>query len=920
MKPFKARVAPNDPGSAGSAAASSAQSELAVLQARIAQLEETLRAIRGGEVDALYVAGAGGERLFTLDGANHVYRTLIEEMGEGALTLTGEGVIAYANRHFAELLGRPLHSVIGSRIEDCFAPEGHEGLTHLLARAQLSKSSLEVDLMGAAGERTSALLSVSPLLVEELPKMLCMVVTDLSTQRKGEAAIQARQTLLKVIEKQGRTAMRLSETVAALQLRENALGAVSQGVLITDAEGITSYVNQAFEQMSGYAASEMMGRSPAMLRGPETSTDTQYRMSTAQIEEHPFHGEMLNYRKDGTTFWNEVSIAPVFNAAGAVTQFVGVHRDITDRKQADAQLLLAAKVIAQSSEGFIITDAMGQIVKVNQAFTTICGFSETEALGQNPRMLGSGRHDPEFFEAMWHEITSTGRWQGEIWNRRKDGSIYPQWLSIGRVIDSAGETTNYIASFSDMTQRKAAEESILRLAHYDHLTGLANRTLFTDRVNHALQLSVRSHQPLALLFIDLDHFKQVNDSLGHRTGDRLLSSIAASWSSALREQDTLSRSGGDEFVLLLPGTDATGAAHVAQKLLALTRGVSRMEERDLTITASIGIALSPEDGSDFDDLVKRADGAMYRAKQGGRNSFCFHTQEIQETSERILLLENGLRHALDRSQMQLHYQPQVSLRDGSLIGAEALLRWHHPELGWISPAEFIPIAERSGQIGAIGEWVIRTAVRQMRTWLDEGMDPIVVAVNVSAVQFRHRDLPDLVSRILEESDIEPQWLELELTESVASEDPVGASAITKELRARGVRISIDDFGTGYSSLAYLKRFKVYKLKIDQSFVSNVTSDTDDQAIVKAIIHLATSLGMSTIAEGVETPAQMEYLRAEGCDEMQGYFFSRPLPVAHFETFVKTERARFARHVGHLAESDCADFDPGIESGSMESQG
>jgi EAL domain-containing protein (putative c-di-GMP-specific phosphodiesterase class I) len=270
--------------------------------------------------------------------------------------------------------------------------------------------------------------------------------------------------------------------------------------------------------------------------------------------------------------------------------------------------------------------------------------------------------------------------------------------------------------------------------------------------------------------------------------------------------------------------------------------------------------------------------------------------------------------------MQLHYQPQVSLRDGSLIGAEALLRWHHPELGWISPAEFIPIAERSGQIGAIGEWVIRTAVRQMRTWLDEGMDPIVVAVNVSAVQFRHRDLPDLVSRILEESDIEPQWLELELTESVASEDPVGASAITKELRARGVRISIDDFGTGYSSLAYLKRFKVYKLKIDQSFVSNVTSDTDDQAIVKAIIHLATSLGMSTIAEGVETPAQMEYLRAEGCDEMQGYFFSRPLPVAHFEAFVKTERARFARHVGHLAESDCADFDPGIESGSMESQG
>jgi EAL domain-containing protein (putative c-di-GMP-specific phosphodiesterase class I) len=349
--------------------------------------------------------------------------------------------------------------------------------------------------------------------------------------------------------------------------------------------------------------------------------------------------------------------------------------------------------------------------------------------------------------------------------------------------------------------------------------------------------------------------------------------------------------GGDEFVLLLPATDARGAAHVAQKLLRLTREVSQAELGDLPITASIGIALYPADGSDFDTLVKRADAAMYRAKQNGRNGFCFHTVEIQARSERILLIENGLRHALDKQQMQLYFQPQTSLRNGALVGAEALLRWQHPDLGWVSPAEFIPIAERSGQIGTIGEWVIRTAVRQMKLWRDGGLAPIVVAVNLSPMQFRQPALAKMVNRILEESAVDPSYLELELTESVASEDPVGASTIMEELRAGGVRISIDDFGTGYSSLAYLKRFKVYKLKIDQSFISNLTTDLEDQAIVKAIIHLAASLGMSTIAEGVETTEQMEYLRTQECDEIQGYLISRPLPVAEFAEFQRRHRAR-----------------------------
>jgi diguanylate cyclase (GGDEF)-like protein len=422
------------------------------------------------------------------------------------------------------------------------------------------------------------------------------------------------------------------------------------------------------------------------------------------------------------------------------------------------------------------------------------------------------------------------------------------------------------------------------------LTGLPNRLLLNDRCQVALSMAQRNQRPVALMFLDLDHFKNINDSLGHRVGDEVLVELAARLKAAVRQQDTVSRLGGDEFILLLPDTDAAGAALVANKLLQVALMPIQIEQHELTVTPSIGIALYPKDGADLDALSKCADAAMYQAKGDGRNSYRFFTTEIQAHSDRALLLDNALRRAIERQQLALHYQPQISLETGQIVGAEALLRWQHPELGAISPAEFIPIAEGSGLILPIGEWVIRTAVGQLAAWIQRGMAPITMSVNLSAVQFRHADLPQLITRILNDAALAPQLLELELTESAAMTHPLDAIAVMDDLHRRGVRMSIDDFGTGYSSLSYLKRFQAYKLKIDQSFVRDITEDPDDKAIVGAIISMASSLGLKTIAEGVETQGQLEFLRARGCHEVQGYYFSRPLPTLAFEHFVQSHVA------------------------------
>jgi diguanylate cyclase (GGDEF)-like protein/hemerythrin-like metal-binding protein/PAS domain S-box-containing protein len=505
-------------------------------------------------------------------------------------------------------------------------------------------------------------------------------------------------------------------------------------------------------------------------------------------------------------------------------------------------------------------------------------------------MAGQSHYDlfPEISER-WKSVHHRGL-NGEVISEecdlfeRDDGSI--QWIKweVRPWRDVSDEIGGIIIFSEDITEKQQAEARIKQLAYFDQLTGLPNRGQLTERFNYTLKLAERSGDQFTLMFLDLDHFKNINDTLGHSVGDQILLEVASRLKTILREEDTLSRMGGDEFILLLPGTNEKGAREVATKLINIISKPSQIEQYELTSTVSIGIVIYPNDGQDFETLSRNADTAMYRVKQASRNDYRFFTEEMQAHSARSLQVTNALRHALERNELALHYQPQISMEDGRIIGAEALLRWCHPEMGMIPPDEFIPLAEESGQILQIGEWVLRTAVNQLKHWMDNGLPAMVMAVNLSAVQFRHSNLPKLVTQILNEAKLPAEYLELELTEATTMDDPHVAIMIMDNLHDLGIRMSIDDFGTGYSSLSYLKKFKAYKLKIDQSFVRDIKDDPDDKAIVTAIINLAHSLDMQTIAEGVETSSQLAFLRLQGCDEIQGYYFSKPLPAADFETF------------------------------------
>ena len=559
-----------------------------------------------------------------------------------------------------------------------------------------------------------------------------------------------------------------------------------------------------------------------------------------------------------------------------------------ERIQIETQQHQLASVVEQSANGILITDVDANIEYVNQAFVDISGYSLDDIKGKNPRLLESGKTAPSIDEQMWARIMDGKPWRGELINCRKDGTEYTISIFITPLFDAQGNITNYLSVNENITAKIEAEARIQHLVCFDQLTGLPNRIRLKDRFNYSISLAQRAEQNLTVMSFDLDHFKNINDSLGHNAGDQLLIELTRRFKTVLREEDTLSRMSGDEFILLLPDTDEQSASMVAEKLLNLIAQPYDLNGNEVVSTISIGIALYPHDGQDVETLSKNADTAMYRVKKSGRNSFCFFTQEMQVHSMRVLQITNALRHALVRDELQLYYQPQIAMQDGRIIGAEALLRWQHPEFGMISPAEFIPIAESSGLILTIGEWVLRTAVQQLKSWLDSGLPPMIIAVNISSVQFRHPNLPKLVTQILDEAQLLPEYLELELTESVAMDDPKSAISIMDNLHGRGVRMSIDDFGTGYSSLNYLKKFKVYKLKIDQSFVRDISSNADDKAIVTTIINMASSLGMQTIAEGVETSSQLAFLRLQGCDEIQGYYFSRPLPKEDFEAYVRNK--------------------------------
>ncbi|AGA33668.1 diguanylate cyclase/phosphodiesterase (GGDEF & EAL domains) with PAS/PAC sensor(s) [Thioalkalivibrio nitratireducens DSM 14787] len=594
----------------------------------------------------------------------------------------------------------------------------------------------------------------------------------------------------------------------------------------------------------------------------------------------PYDEEMQIITASGKRRWVRAIGQPVHNPEGTIVRVQGAFQDITDRRKIEEALRRAAMVFEHTRDGVVVTDADVRILSVNRAFTEITGYTEDEVRGRNPSVLASGHHDSAFYRKLWEQLRELGHWQGEIRDRRKNGETYAEWLTIDSVRDDAGNVTHYVGVFTDISGIKESQERLEFLAHHDALTGLPNRVLLESRLAKALERAQRRGHRVALLYIDLDRFKAINDGLGHPVGDELLRQVPDRLHPRLRREDTLGRAGGDEFMLLLEHMDrADEAARVARDVLALLQAPFTLPSgHEVFIGASIGISLFPDDGASSSELVRNADSAMYRAKELGRNTFHFYTEELTRAAGRRLAMETRLRRAIEHREFVLYFQPQVSVADGRTIGVEALVRWNDKEKGLVGPDEFIPVAEESGLIAPLGLWVLKEACRQLQVWRHRGLALPQVAVNFSSQQFLLQDVTARVSEALELSGLPPEFLELEITESLLMRQGDSAPAMLRSLKDLGVRLVIDDFGIGYSSLAYLREFPIDRLKIDQSFVRDIETDHSAREIASTVVAMGHNLSLEVLAEGVENVRQLEILKMLECDAYQGFFASAPLPA------------------------------------------
>lgn len=675
-------------------------------------------------------------------------------------------------------------------------------------------------------------------------------------------------------------------------------------IIATDRDGTILYFNRAAQRLLGYSWHDVVGlASPALFHlADEVSARAEAlsaelgreikpgfetfvaRLGQQEQDEH----DWTYVRKDGSQVPVRLAVTALFDSMGQLLGYLGIASDITLRRQMEQELRIAATAF-ESQAAILVTDAEQRILRVNPAFTKLTGYAAEEAIGQKPSLLKSGRQSAAFYQQMWRTLQHTGHWQGEIWNRRKCGEIYPEWLTISAVLDNQSRLTHYVSTFSDISNLKVAESEIHHLAFYDPLTALPNRRLLLNRLEKAQQAGKRSGQYGALLIVDLDNFKTLNDTLGHDVGDQMLVEVARRLKSCIREGDTAARQGGDEFVVMLEelGGDAAlagvQAETVAEKIrLELCRPYLLKGDGEHFRSASIGISLFRGQDKSLEVLNKQADIALYEAKDAGRNAIRFFDHAMQTALDERAALESGLRNALTRSEFVLHVQPQVDAAQ-RLIGAEALLRWQPPGQAMVAPDQFIPLAEETGLIVPIGLWVLDTACARLRYWADDPRSrDLYLAVNVSARQFRQGDFVDQISGALSRHGADPSRLKIELTESLLLDDFDEVVAKMQALRRLGVRFSLDDFGTGYASLAYLKRFPFEQLKVDRSFIRDITSDPDDAAIVSAIVAMGNALRLDVVAEGVEEEAQHAFLVDHGCHFFQGYLFGRPMPFTDFE--------------------------------------
>ena len=793
------------------------------------------------------------------------FRSTFDQAAVGVCLCDLSGKYLQINQRYCEIVGYGEDDLLRRDFRSVTHPddlEPNERLLDVLMQGESETFSIERRMVRSDGEIVWVHLTVSLLGARHAHGQFMEVIEDITARKNAEREMRASEGRMRTV-----------------------LASMREGVVMRDAAGKVIIANAAAHRLYGLAPDEMF----PPLHEPEGFSFVREDGTPCPIDELP-GARTRNFgrptaavvgidRRDGTRLWMLAKAEPLSkdDKVGAYPVVLTLN-DVTAQRRAEEDLRLAATVFDNSVEAIMITDVQRRILSVNKAFTDLTGYSSGFVIGQTPAILSSVRQGLlAQYDNVWAEAAEKGSWQGEIWQRRRDGTEYLEWLSIGVVRDRGNAVSHFVAVFSDITERKNNEARIAFLAHHDPLTALPNRALFQERLEHALRRAEQSANLLALLFLDLDRFKTINDSLGHLVGDRLLQAVSERLQHCVRESDTICRQGGDEFIIVLTDiVDPEIPARIAEKILRRLSEPFEIDGHVLGTSFSIGIAVYPNDGFSPETLMKNADTAMYHAKESGRNTYRFFTETMNANALERLQLENHLRQALAHNELLLHFQPQVQLETGLIMGAETLIRWQSPALGFVPPGRFISIAEESGLIVPIGRWVLREACLRARQWYDRGFEDISVAVNISALQFRRDDIVETVRDVLEETRLPPEYLELELTESLLMQHAEDVLETVKRLKALGVRLSIDDFGTGYSSLSYLKRFEVDRLKIDQGFVRDMVEDPDDAAIVRAIVQLGRSLKLDVIAEGAESRAQVDFLIKEGCREAQGFFFCPPV--------------------------------------------
>ena len=812
------------------------------------------------------------EKLITeinaLESAQDQLTTLLQTMVEGVVLQHADGRILECNIAAEKILGLTRDQMAGKtsldpswRIikEDGSAFPGEEHPSMIALRTGQILHDVIMGVYKPDGTLSWISVDSAPLIHEGDDKPYSVVTTfsDITEIRKATQELQK----------------------LALIARET-----SNVVIITDKARRIEWVNQAFTKITGYTADEVMGQSPGeLLQGKNTDLETVARIRQHLDEGRGFREELINYSKDGTEYWVQIHVEPVFNDQGELVQFIAIETEFTERKKQEEQIRLLANVFENSGEGILITDANNTIIAVNKAFEQLTGYQQDEVIGNNPNMLSSGKTDPTVYVQMWQELQEKSYWQGEVWDRRKDGTIYPKWLHISAVRNDANEIINFIGSFSDVTERKAAEQKFKRLAHFDPLTQLANRFSMEDQLEQLVATAGRENARFAVMFIDLDRFKIINDSFGHHVGDELLVNVAQRLRGAVRNSDTVARPAGDEFVILLRDIQKpSDAAQVAEKILHSMAKPILDDPQEITSSPSIGISLFPEDGKDAATLMQNADTAMYHAKASGRNDFRFFSKEMNEATAERFALESDLRRARMRDELEVYFQPRIELKTGRVTGAEALLRWLHPIHVQVSPAAFIPVAEDTGLIIALGEQVLKKSLQFLNELQNKTEQQLSISINLSVRQLRDQGLVSTIAQTLEEAQATCSMLEFELPESAFTlQHELQNKPIDVALKSLDCALILDDFGIADANMAKLASLGLKSIKISRSLIAGIPEVEQDKRTLRGIVGFARALGLRVIAMGVENERQLEFLKEIGCDEAQGYLFSPALPDEEF---------------------------------------